>query len=116
MSAVDIAEFVANIGASALAPWAALAPWELTSQSQVIVRRLITSVPAAEFSSSGEVWVHRSAVVESGAVLKGPLILGPRCFVAAGAYLRDGGGCTHRGDGRLGVRPTPPPRGAFGTV
>lgn len=29
-------------------------------------------------------------MVEQGAVLKSPLILGPRCFVAAGAYLRGG--------------------------
>ena len=90
MSVVDISEFVAGIGASSLAPWAALAPWELTSQSEAIVRRLATSLSNAEFSSSGEVWVHRSAVVEPGAVLKGPLILGPQCFVAAGAYLRGG--------------------------
>ncbi|MES2724715.1 MAG: DapH/DapD/GlmU-related protein [Pseudomonadota bacterium] len=34
--------------------------------------------------------LHRSAVVEPGAVLKGPAIIGPRCLVAAGAYLRGG--------------------------
>jgi NDP-sugar pyrophosphorylase family protein len=90
VSDVDITRFVADIRASPLAPWAALAPWDLTSQSEAIVRRLIASLSAVEFSSSGEVWVHRSAAVESGAVLKGPLILGPKCFVAAGAYLRGG--------------------------
>jgi UDP-N-acetylglucosamine diphosphorylase / glucose-1-phosphate thymidylyltransferase / UDP-N-acetylgalactosamine diphosphorylase / glucosamine-1-phosphate N-acetyltransferase / galactosamine-1-phosphate N-acetyltransferase len=34
--------------------------------------------------------VHRSATVEPGAVLKGPLILSAHSFVAAGAYLRGG--------------------------
>ena len=98
MSPLALTEFVAGIAASPLAAWMALAPWELTSQSESVVRRLIATLPAAEFSTSGEVWVHRSSVVESGAVLKGPLILGARCFVAAGAYLRGGNwvdaGCT----------------------
>lgn len=98
MSAVLLAEFIADIGTSPLAQWAALAPWELTSQSEAIVRRLIASLSSAGFTASGETLVHSSAVVESGAVLKGPLILGPKCFVAAGAYLRGGNwvgeGCT----------------------
>ena len=98
MSTVPLAEFVAIIGSSPLAPWAALAPWEITSQSEVIVRRLIHSLSSAEFTASGDVLVHNSAVVEVGAVLKGPLILGPKCLVAAGAYLRGGNwvgeGCT----------------------
>ena len=34
--------------------------------------------------------IHRRATVEKGAVVKGPAIIGPGCFVAATAYLRDG--------------------------
>jgi NDP-sugar pyrophosphorylase family protein len=34
--------------------------------------------------------LHTTVTVESGAVLKGPLIVGPHCFIAAGAYLRGG--------------------------
>lgn len=34
--------------------------------------------------------VHGSAVIESGAVLKPPVIVGPGCFIAAQAYLRGG--------------------------
>jgi len=98
VSSVALAEFIASINASPLAPWAALAPWEVTSQAEAIVRRLITGLSFAEFTASGEVLVHKSAVVECGALLKGPLILGSKCFVAAGAYLRGGNwvgeGCT----------------------
>ena len=98
MSSVALAEFIASINASPLAPWAALAPWEVTSQAEAIVRRLITGLSFAAFTASGEVLVHKSAVVECGALLKGPLILGSKCFVAAGAYLRGGNwvgeGCT----------------------
>lgn len=98
MSSVPLADFIAGIGSSPLAPWSELDPWEVTSQSEAIVRRLISGLSSAEFTATGEVLVHRSATVESGAVLKGPLILGPGCFVAAGAYLRGGNwvseGCT----------------------
>ncbi|MBL4601013.1 MAG: LpxA family transferase [Rhizobiaceae bacterium] len=31
-----------------------------------------------------------TAHVEAGAIIKGPAIMGPNCFVAATAYLRDG--------------------------
>ncbi len=34
--------------------------------------------------------VHSSTIIEKGAVLKGPMILGPHVFVAANAYLRGG--------------------------
>jgi len=75
-----------------------LAPWEITTRSEHVVRQLLGSISTADFAVSSEVAVHRTATVEVGAVLKGPLILGPDCFVAAGAYLRGGNwvgaGCT----------------------
>ena len=63
-----------------------------------MVRALLDSLDPDEFVVSQEMAVHRLATVESGAILKGPLILGAGCFVAAGAYLRGGnwvaGNCT----------------------
>lgn len=98
MSSVALSEFVSTIGSSALAPWAGLAPWEITARSQEIVHCLIRGTASSEFFVSDDVWVHRSTLVEVGAVLKGPLIIGPHCFVATGAYLRGGNwvaeGCT----------------------
>jgi UDP-N-acetylglucosamine diphosphorylase / glucose-1-phosphate thymidylyltransferase / UDP-N-acetylgalactosamine diphosphorylase / glucosamine-1-phosphate N-acetyltransferase / galactosamine-1-phosphate N-acetyltransferase len=89
-SPVSLSRFIAAFSASPLAPWASCAPWELTSQSEAIVRQLIASLPTAEYQIDGDVAVHTTAIVEPGAILKGPLILGPKCFVAAGAYLRGG--------------------------
>jgi UDP-N-acetylglucosamine diphosphorylase / glucose-1-phosphate thymidylyltransferase / UDP-N-acetylgalactosamine diphosphorylase / glucosamine-1-phosphate N-acetyltransferase / galactosamine-1-phosphate N-acetyltransferase len=89
-STVRLEDFVASLAVSALAPWATSEPWELTSQSEAIVRRLLGSLLAAEFTVANEVAVHRTTTVESGAVLKGPLVLGPNCLVASGAYLRGG--------------------------
>ena len=90
MPSIALSDFIAGIAASPLAPWMTLAPWELTAQSEAVVRRLSAHLPVDEYAICDDVWVHRSAVVEPGAVLKGPLILGPGCFVAAGAYLRGG--------------------------
>jgi len=59
-----------------------LAPWAATGASMEIVAALA----GAEGLS-----VHPTATVEAGAVLKPPLVVGPGCFIAAGAYLR--GGC-----------------------
>jgi bifunctional N-acetylglucosamine-1-phosphate-uridyltransferase/glucosamine-1-phosphate-acetyltransferase GlmU-like protein len=87
---VRLAEFVAGIDSSPIAPWASCPPWEITSRSAEIVRRLFAGLPAADFIVTEDVAVHRSARVEAGAVLKGPLILGAECFVASGAYLRGG--------------------------
>ncbi|WP_062478950.1 LpxA family transferase [Variovorax boronicumulans] len=88
--AIDLSAYVAGFAASPLAPWGALLPWELPPRAPEIVRRLLAALPAHVYAIDGEVAVHRDAVVEPGAVLKGPLILGAGCFVAAGAYLRGG--------------------------
>ena len=87
---VEPSSFIARFAGSVLARWSELPPWELTSQSSAIVRTLLSEIDAHEFVIAEEVAVHRTAIVEAGSVLKGPLILGAGCFVAAGAYLRGG--------------------------
>jgi UDP-N-acetylglucosamine diphosphorylase / glucose-1-phosphate thymidylyltransferase / UDP-N-acetylgalactosamine diphosphorylase / glucosamine-1-phosphate N-acetyltransferase / galactosamine-1-phosphate N-acetyltransferase len=81
---------ISTFAASPLSAWAARSPWEITGQSEAIVRRLLGSIDLSDFTVTDEVAVHVSATVERGAVLKGPLILGAGSFVAAGAYLRGG--------------------------
>jgi NDP-sugar pyrophosphorylase family protein len=65
-------------------------PWELTAQADHAVEQLLTKLDA-EYEVSGNVAVHRSATVESGAALRGPAIIGAHCFLAAGSLVR--GGC-----------------------
>ncbi len=81
LSALPIEQFVAEFRESRLRLWYSLAPWELTSQSEAIVRQLLRDTTAPDYSVADDVAVHVSAIVEPGAVLKGPLILGPHCFV-----------------------------------
>lgn len=88
---VRIDQYISEFSGSSLAPWSALAPWELVAQAPQIVRQLLTVLSADEYEIVDDIAVHRSAEVEAGAVLKGPLIIGAHCFIASGAYLR--GGC-----------------------
>lgn len=85
-----LAEYISSFHNSPLAPLALSEPWSLTQRSEPIVRSLLAALPAGEFCITDEIAIHVSSVVEQGAVLKGPLILGPHCFVACGAYLRGG--------------------------
>jgi UDP-N-acetylglucosamine diphosphorylase / glucose-1-phosphate thymidylyltransferase / UDP-N-acetylgalactosamine diphosphorylase / glucosamine-1-phosphate N-acetyltransferase / galactosamine-1-phosphate N-acetyltransferase len=90
---IDAASFIAAFATSPLGRLAcevSSAPWLLVRQSQEVVRRMLTTLPAGDYHIHDDVAVHGSATVEAGAVLKGPLVLGPGCFVAAGAYLRGG--------------------------
>ncbi|KQQ56192.1 LpxA family transferase [Pseudomonas sp. Leaf127] len=88
-------EYVTGWSDSALADWHEASPWSLMTQAAQIVTQLIAGLPMDEYRISDQVAVHRSATVEPGAVLKGPLIVGPDCFIASGAYLR--GGCWLQG-------------------
>mgnify|MGYP001446466387 FL=1 len=90
---------VAGFGTSLLAPYAALPPWNLTGNSADIVRNFLANLNT-DYALRGDAAVHRTCVVEDGAVLKGPTILGPECFIAAGAYIR--GGCWLEGGNTIG--------------
>ena len=88
--ACAIADHVAAFTTSPWAPLASLPPWRLPEQIGERVRALIATLSPQQYRIEHDVAVHRSATVEAAAVLKGPLIIGPRCFVAAGATLRGG--------------------------
>jgi UDP-N-acetylglucosamine diphosphorylase / glucose-1-phosphate thymidylyltransferase / UDP-N-acetylgalactosamine diphosphorylase / glucosamine-1-phosphate N-acetyltransferase / galactosamine-1-phosphate N-acetyltransferase len=90
-----LGDHIAECAASPWAAWADRAAWELAAQCESLVRAMLESLSAADYEITNGVAIHRSATVESGAVLKGPLVLGPGCFVAAGAYLRGGNWLAH---------------------
>ncbi len=88
---IRLTDYIADISQSPLAPWVDLAPWTLVSQAPAVVRQLLAQLPADDYLIENEIAVHRTATVEPGALLKGPLIIGAECFIASGALLR--GGC-----------------------
>lgn len=84
---IRIADFVAGWPAS---PYAAVeVPWPAVRDIAAHVRRHLAALDDT-FVRTGDVAVHRSATIEEGAIVKGPAVIGPGCFVAAGAYLRGG--------------------------
>lgn len=84
-----IATYVSSFVGSPVGKFEFLTPWSLVHEAEAIVTELIVGLPP-DFLVNDGVAVHRTAVVERGAVLKPPLVLGAGSFVAAGAYLRGG--------------------------
>jgi UDP-N-acetylglucosamine diphosphorylase / glucose-1-phosphate thymidylyltransferase / UDP-N-acetylgalactosamine diphosphorylase / glucosamine-1-phosphate N-acetyltransferase / galactosamine-1-phosphate N-acetyltransferase len=82
---VKISDFVENSGV----PFSNLAPWQATSTAPDIVAALVAAAGDDFIKQDGNA-IHHTSVVEAGAVVKGPVFVGPRCLVAAGAYLRGG--------------------------
>jgi NDP-sugar pyrophosphorylase family protein len=65
------------------------APWDFVGNIEALLRQQIADLDPS-YQRVDEVAVHRTARLEAGAVVKGPAIIGPNCFIAAGAYLRGG--------------------------
>lgn len=85
---IDIAEFVSAWGAAGFGQ-TGLPPWAVTAQAAALIAAALSKLDG-DYRITGEQAIHTTAIVEPGATLKGPLILGPRVLVAAGAYLRGG--------------------------
>jgi NDP-sugar pyrophosphorylase family protein len=81
---------IAGFRSSALGEFSGSMPWELTFDSIGIVEQLLQGLREG-YDVTGSVAIHRTSTVENGAVIKGPAIIGPDCFIAAGTYVR--GGC-----------------------
>lgn len=65
------------------------APWAITQDAERHVRNA-TGRLGDGFVIDGDVAWHHSAMIEADALIKGPAIIGPRCFIAAGSLLRGG--------------------------
>ena len=65
-------------------------PWEVTAQLPSILERLMASHPAANFRNCDGVFVHSTATIEPGAVVKPPAVISEGCLIASTAYVRGG--------------------------
>jgi NDP-sugar pyrophosphorylase family protein len=64
-------------------------PWEITQNASGIIGEAIDRL-GDDYRRSAGAAIHFTAEIEPGATLKGPVIVGPRCFVSASALLRGG--------------------------
>jgi acetyltransferase-like isoleucine patch superfamily enzyme len=68
-------------------------PWkDYISGSEDLFNEDPWKISVEEFvkKKGNETFIHPTSVVEEGAVLKGPIYIGPNCFIGAHAYLRGG--------------------------
>ncbi|AXE28526.1 LpxA family transferase [Chromobacterium phragmitis] len=73
-------------------PWLdrSLEPWQWLGALSGLLAEQRAGASVEDWIVDGEAMVHRSAALEPGVILKGPLWIGPRCKVASHAYLRGG--------------------------
>jgi NDP-sugar pyrophosphorylase family protein len=64
-------------------------PWEITADLSNLILTHMDNL-GDEFKINKDIAIHSSAIVEKGAVSKGPIIISKNCFIAANAYLRGG--------------------------
>ena len=66
-----------------------LLPWAICARTNDIIQRVAAEL-GPEYVRNGAVAIHRNAVVEQGVIVKGPVVIGKGCFIAAYSYLRNG--------------------------
>jgi len=64
-------------------------PWLLTDRAPEHIGAALNRLGGA-YRLVDEAAVHETSQIESGAMIKGPAIIGPRCFVSGSALLRGG--------------------------
>ena len=64
-------------------------PWEIVANIGTLLREMLTHLDP-DYQVKKDIAIHRSATIENHVMLKGPIIIGPSCFIGAHAYLRGG--------------------------
>jgi UDP-N-acetylglucosamine diphosphorylase / glucose-1-phosphate thymidylyltransferase / UDP-N-acetylgalactosamine diphosphorylase / glucosamine-1-phosphate N-acetyltransferase / galactosamine-1-phosphate N-acetyltransferase len=85
-----ISDFTNALDGTPFAACADATPWALTASIEDHVRAALALLDSRDWQVHGDVAIHRRAMVEAGAQLKGPAVIGAECFVSATALLRGG--------------------------
>lgn len=65
------------------------APWDLTRALPTILEKIIEGLDG-EYTVANGIAIHKTATVETGVIMKSPVIICASCFVGAHSYLRGG--------------------------
>ncbi len=85
---IDIADYIQEWPHTCFAEKQVL-PWAMLQDIEDILISILHKLDDG-YDVKGNIAVHRTAIIENGAIVKGPAVIGPGCFVAATAYLRGG--------------------------
>jgi NDP-sugar pyrophosphorylase family protein len=66
-----------------------ISPWHLVTNIVPTIKKMLALL-GDDFTIKNDMAIHKTAIIEEGAVLKGPLIISENCLVAAHTYLRSG--------------------------
>lgn len=69
--------------------WVSENPWTITQNAGKIISEKIATL-AHDYIITDDVAIHKTAFIDSHAILKGPIIISSNCFVGANAFLRGG--------------------------
>jgi len=85
---IDVNDFISNIPSFLKIEDYGL-PWEITTDIKKIIEVIIPNL-GKDFKVENGIAIHKSAVLEHGITLKGPIIIMDNCQVGANAYFIDG--------------------------
>src|ERR1044072_6887326 len=64
-------------------------PWKFTQAIERVLTEKIATL-GADYEIKDGVAIHKTAIIEPGTVMKGPIIISENCSVGGNAYLRNG--------------------------
>ncbi|QCX39258.1 LpxA family transferase [Aureibaculum algae] len=85
---IDIKDFISNIPSFLLLE-KYTSPWSITKDIKEIIKAIIPNL-GEDFNVENGIAIHKSAILEQGITLKGPIIIMDNCQIGAHAYFREG--------------------------
>ena len=65
-------------------------PWEVISNLDILLKKIISIVPKNEFRVKNGIAIHNEAVIEKNVTINNLAIIGKNSIIKSGAYIRNG--------------------------
>lgn len=87
---MNLSDYIANIYQDLSSLKEYPSPWSITNDLKRIVEKQIATLSDQDYHITGNIAIHKTAVVEEYVVLKSHVIIEEGCTVKSGSYLREG--------------------------
>jgi NDP-sugar pyrophosphorylase family protein len=81
-----LTDFIRNFSTSFL-PCDSLQPWEIVDGLEGLLEKKLHEL-GDDYTFQNGMAIHKTAIIEAGAVLKGSIVVSEHCFIGAHAYIR----------------------------